>query len=377
MEDIYRQLQKHFDKAPVGYPATKSGVELRLLKHLFTEEEAKVALNLSVIPEPAEKIHKRFKKEEITISELEDHLEAMTSKGSIMGKPKSKKEPIKIYSRIPLAIGMFEFHVDRVTKELAKDFFDYEDEAFAKEFVSTKTKQMRTIPVNVKIDPEFHIGNYDNITEIIKSSIGPFAVSNCVCRQAKDKLDEPCKQTEVRETCLTIGNAAKYMMTTLGVGRELTMEETLKMITRAKKEGMVLQPENTQNPSFICMCCGCCCGILNGAKKFDKPVEFLHTNFYAEINAEQCEACEDCQNICQMEAIDRVNNHMEVNLDRCIGCGLCIPVCSNKAVSLLKKDKEFLPPKDSNDMYKKITFEKAGLLGTLKFVGKAALGQKV
>ena len=377
MEDIYRRLQKHFDKPPVGYPTTKSGVELRLLKHFFTEEEAWVALNLSIIPEPATKIHKRFKKGEITISELEGHLEAMTEKGSIMGMTKNKKKPLKVYSRIPLAIGMFEWHVNRVTKELAKDFFDYEDEAFGAEVLKPKTKQMRTIPVNVKIDPEFHVGNYDNITEIIKNSPGPFAVSNCVCRQAKDKLDESCKQTDVRETCLTIGNSAKYMMNTLGVARELTREETLKMITRAKKEGMVLQPENNQQPSFVCMCCGCCCGVLQGAKKFEKPVEFLHTNFYAEIDADKCEACEDCQNICQMDAIDRVNSHMEVNLDRCIGCGLCIPVCSNKATSLLKKDEEFKPPKDSNDMYKKITFEKAGLLGTLKFVGKAALGQKV
>ena len=89
----------------------------------------------------------------------------------------------------------------------------------------------------------------------------------------------------------------------MGVARELTKEETLKMITRAKKEGMVLQPENNQKPSFVCMCCGCCCGVLQAAKKFDKPAEFLHTNFYAEINAEKCEICEDCQNICQMEAL--------------------------------------------------------------------------
>ena len=96
-----------------------------------------------------------------------------------------------------------------------------------------------------------------------------------------------------------------------------------------------------------------------------------------KILAEKCDACEDCQNICQMEAIDRVNSHMEVNLDRCIGCGLCIPVCKNKAISLLKKDKELTPPKDSKDMYKKILYEKEGLLGTLNFIGRSVLGKKV
>jgi ferredoxin len=376
MEDIYRQLQKHFNRAPIGFPPTKSGVELSLLKHLFTEEEAKVAVNLSLMPEPAEKIHKRFKKGEISLQELKGHLENLSKKGSILGTKKSSKDPEMIYGRVPLAIGMFEFQVDRVTKGLAEDFFAYEDEAFADEIVSTDTKQMRTIPVNVKIDPEFHIGNYDNMREIVNKSPGPFAVMNCVCRQARDKMGTPCQQTDVRETCLTIGNSAKHMVRR-GVGRELKREEVMKMMTRAKKEGMVIQPENNQNPSFICFCCGCCCGILTGAKKFEKPAEFVHSNFYADILAEKCEACEDCQDICQMEAIDRVNSHMEVNNDRCIGCGLCIPVCKNKAISLLKNEKEFTPPKDSKDMYKKILYEKEGLIGTLNFIGRAALGKKV
>jgi Pyruvate/2-oxoacid:ferredoxin oxidoreductase delta subunit len=376
MEDIYRQLQKHFNRAPIGFPPTKSGVELSLLKHLFTEEEAKVAVNLSLMPEPAEKIHKRFKKGEISLQELKGHLENLSKKGSILGTKKSSKDPEMIYGRVPLAIGMFEFQVDRVTKGLAEDFFAYEDEAFADEIVSTDTKQMRTIPVNVKIDPEFHIGNYDNMREIVNKSPGPFAVMNCVCRQARDKMGTPCQQTDVRETCLTIGNSAKHMVRR-GVGRELKREEVMKMMTRAKKEGMVIQPENNQNPSFICFCCGCCCGILTGAKKFEKPAEFVHSNFYADILAEKCDACEDCQNICQMEAIDRVNGYMEVNQDRCIGCGLCIPVCKNKAISLLKKEKEYTPPKDSKDMYKKILYEKEGLIGTLNFIGRAALGKKV
>ena len=376
MEDIYRQLQKHFDRAPVGYPPTKSGVELKLLKDLFTEEEARIALNLSIVPETINKILSRFKMQELSAAELEDHLDRMAEKGTIMSSIKSKKNPMKVYSRMPLAFGMFEFQVNRLDKDTARDFYDYLDEAFAEEFVSTPTKQMRTIPLNIKIDPEFHIGNYDKISELINQSPGPFAVQNCVCRQAKDKLEEPCKQTHTRETCLSLGRAAKHVMRR-GTARELTRQEVKKMLTRAKKEGMVLQPENNQNPMYICFCCGCCCGILTGAKKFEKPAEFVHSNFYADILAEKCEACEDCQDICQMEAIDRVNSHMEVNNDRCIGCGLCIPVCKNKAISLLKNEKEFTPPKDSKDMYKKILYEKEGLIGTLNFIGRAGLGKKV
>jgi ferredoxin len=376
MEDIYRKLQKYLDTAPVGYPATKSGVEINLLKQLFTEEEAEIALNLSFLSEPASKIHKRFKKNRITLAELEEKLNVMADKGSILASRKSRKDATIVYKRVPLAFGMFEFQVDRMTKDLAKYFFEYEDEAFAEEFVSTPTKQLRTIPVNVKIDPEFYVGNYDKVTEIIKNSPGPFAVANCVCRQAKDAINEPCQHSDIRETCLTIEHGARHMMKR-GVARELSKEEMLKMITRAKKEGFILQPENTQHPMYICCCCGCCCGVLKAAKKFDKPADFIHSNFFAEIDAEKCEACEDCQNVCQIDAINKVNSHMEVNLDRCIGCGLCISVCPNKAVALLKKEKEYVPPKSTQDMYKKIAFEKYDLLDTVKFVGKVALGRKI
>ena len=55
MADVYRKLQEHLDNMPVAYPATKSGVEIRLLKHLFTEREAELALEISAIPEPAER----------------------------------------------------------------------------------------------------------------------------------------------------------------------------------------------------------------------------------------------------------------------------------------------------------------------------------
>jgi hypothetical protein len=33
--DVYRRLQRHLDELPVGYPATASGVELRILKRLL------------------------------------------------------------------------------------------------------------------------------------------------------------------------------------------------------------------------------------------------------------------------------------------------------------------------------------------------------
>ena len=54
----------------------------------------------------------------------------------------------KRYSRAPLAIGMYEAQVDRLTKEMQEDFDQYIREAFASALLEGRTKQMRTIPVN-------------------------------------------------------------------------------------------------------------------------------------------------------------------------------------------------------------------------------------
>ena len=64
--NIYRQLQKHLDKMPVPFPETESGVEISLLKRLFNEEEAWIALQLSALPESVDKIHGRFKDGDIS-----------------------------------------------------------------------------------------------------------------------------------------------------------------------------------------------------------------------------------------------------------------------------------------------------------------------
>jgi len=40
--DVYRKLQRHIDNMPVAFPESESGLDIKLLKHLFTPEEAKM-----------------------------------------------------------------------------------------------------------------------------------------------------------------------------------------------------------------------------------------------------------------------------------------------------------------------------------------------
>ena len=372
--DIYRKLQRHLDRSPVPFPETGSGIELSLLKRLFDETEANIALKLSALPESLDKIHGRFGKGEIAKDTLKEKLDGLFEKGAIQAIPDHRKG--RKYSKAPLAIGMFEFQVDRITKELAGDFYKYEDEGFAEAFLDVPTKQMRIIPVNVAIEPEFPIGSYENARSIIASSPGPFAVMNCVCRQAKEKLGESCKQTAIRETCFTLESSARYMMDK-GVARELDREEIIALLTRAEQAGMVLQPGNSKKPDFICCCCGCCCGVLTAAKKFPEPAGFVQSNFYANIDAAYCTACGECMDLCQMDALVMGDGHTEVLESHCVGCGVCVVACATHAISLERKEKETIPPKSKKDMYVRMIRERYGVAGILKFMGKAVLGRQI
>ena len=51
--DVYQKLAKHLDSLPGGYPPTKDGVELKILRKLFTPEQAALALHCTLIPEEA------------------------------------------------------------------------------------------------------------------------------------------------------------------------------------------------------------------------------------------------------------------------------------------------------------------------------------
>ena len=369
-ENVYRQLQQHLDQMPVGFPATDSGVELRLLKHLFSPEEAELALHLSAFPEPVEKIHVRARKQGVELAQLQGVLEDLANRGAIL-KTKVDGEPR--YSKAMLVLGIFEFQVNRLTKEFHADFRQYLDEGFALAAFTKKTSQMRTIPISEEVTPERRIGTYDDARELVTRSDGPFGVMNCVCRQGMDLQDEPCRQTDIRETCLLMKGAAKGAIES-GDAREVSSGEMLGFLDRADRIGMVLQPQNTQDPDFICCCCGCCCGVLTTVKKLPRPAEYFDTNYFAAVTEELCTGCETCEDRCEMGAISYADGVAAVDRCFCIGCGLCVSTCQQEAIHLVEKEATKSPPKNTGDLYKQIMVERYGLLGAMKFVGKKALG---
>jgi len=356
-DSIYRQLQIQLDQYPIGYPATKSGVDIDILKYFFTPMQAKVALCLTLPSISIVKIRRNFKDqfhEDIPKDELAGILDAMFQKGVIRrstgsGGPK--------YGIAMLAVGMFEYQVDAMTSELMEMMHRYLDEAFGDAFFRSSLPQLRTSPHIAAIVPEYIVNTYDNMRHFIANTKEPLYVSNCVCKQGEAILGKPCKQTKDIEVCLLIGESNHAERNR---ARKISREEALDILSRADEEGMVLQPGNSRKPGCICICCGCCCGVLTTAKRFSKPARFFATNYYALINSSLCSGCGLCVKRCQMQAIIVEKGIFRVDLARCIGCGLCVTRCKPKAAMLVKKNNLTEPPLNTEVLYLKILAERAG-----------------
>ncbi|MHA2287318.1 MAG: ATP-binding protein [Promethearchaeota archaeon] len=359
-DGLYRELQKHLNKMPVGFPPTDSGIEIKLLKHLFTPEQVEIALQLKFIGEPVKSIFRRLKKKDFISSkeDLENRLDDMYFKGLIYRVTK-KNINTNFYASAPFVIGMYEFQLNSLTAEFYKDSEKYLNEVYVREeYNKSGIPQLRVVPLNHTVENENLVYNYDDIEQIIENIGEPIAVMDCICRKGTDLIGHPCEKTNLRETCLTFRRGAVSFIEK-GLAREITKEEALKLVADAKKDGLILQPGNSVSPMSMCICCGCCCGVLVAQKELPGLSRFFATNFYAEADPDLCEGCGICEERCNLGAARVVNNIAQVDREKCIGCGVCVPNCSSGAMKLLKKEVETIPPKDTLTTYTTIMKRKA------------------
>ncbi len=368
-EEIYRDLQRHLDSQAVGFPATKTGADIKVLKHIFSPRQAKIATCLDFKPESLKDIYKKARSLVGSPEELSDILSAIEKKGGIESRGKGDE---KRYCNAPLVVGMYEFQLNNLTPEFIEDFAEYtSDIRFGVEFLSTKLPQMRTIPIARSISLKSNVSIFDEVGELLKKSEGSFAIFECICRKKKGLQGKSCQVTDRKETCLAVGDFAHTAVES-GMGRTIGLDEAMEILEKNQKEGLVLQPSNTEQADFICSCCGCCCGMLSIHKSIPKPMDFFVSNFYAQVDSGNCNGCGICEKRCQVGAakISEKRQQAFIDLNRCIGCGLCLPACPQKAITLQKKNPQIKPPTTRDDLYDIIMAKKKGKIGKLKLTGK-------
>jgi len=341
-QDLYRDLQERLDKYSVGFPATESGIEITILKMLFSEEDAAMFLNLSPILELPESVAERINK---PVVETTAYFEDMSNRGLLF---RLKKGDTAKYGAIPFVHGLFEFQVKRLDKDFAKLVEQYFDYDFYRAMAKNADGFLRTIPIQQSIDVTQNIAAYDDAVEILKKQ-KLIVVTDCICRKLRATVDTGCGK--LLEACFMFGSMAQYYIDH-DMGRQIDVDEGIRILTEAQEAGLVTQPATAQNPGGMCNCCGDCCGVLKSLKEYPKPAEMVFSNYYAVIDDETCIGCETCVDRCQMDALSMNDEeHAEVNRDRCIGCGLCVTTCPSDAIRLAAKPEEIrkIPPVTSGE----------------------------
>ena len=349
MTDVYERLANFLDSLPGGFPKTESGIELQILKRLFSEAEAKMVPGLTMMPEPVSAIAERMDQDPAELAEM---LEEMSKKGLIFRMSRGGE---KHYMAAQFLVGIWEYHLNDLDEALIRDVNEYLPHFMKAGWVNRKTRQLRVVPVSKSIDAEISVMPYEVAEEIVRRQ-SKIVVSSCICRREHEMVGKGCDKP--REVCLIFGSGAYYYEEN-GLGRSITQDEALDVLNTGLEAGLVLQPGNAQKPSNICLCCGCCCLILRNLRSLERPAKVVHANYYAEVVMEDCTACEACADRCQMDAIE-MTDVARVDRDRCIGCGLCVPECPVDAMTLKQKAAadRYVPPKNTFETYLTMTRER-------------------
>ncbi len=343
-EDVYKKLAKVLDALPNGFPETDSGIELKILKKIFTPEEADLFCDLKLSFETPEQISKRTGRD---VEDISDRLVTMWHKGQVMGVDLGTA---KLFKMIPWVFGIYEFQLKHLTRELAEMVEEFMPH-FGMQFFAGKPQSMLIVPVEKELENLQEAMPYESVSAIIEKGQS-FAVNDCICKKEKELLGEPCDKP--MEVCLAIAPVPGVFENHPLGARPITKEEAYAILRTSEEAGLVHMTSNIQNGHiFICNCCSCCCGVLKTINDLGIS-QGVNSSYVAEINSEECIGCGICADErCQVHAIEEDSGTYRVLADKCIGCGLCISTCEVKAISLVRKNAEEIetPPFDEKDWY--------------------------
>jgi len=360
----HEHLVDRLNLGTVGLPEPESEHARKgwqeLIAILFTPEQAELAVHLPVIPAGLSTIAKRAGLSE---SDCEARLEAMANKGLVMDlvHPKSGKTK---YLLAPPVIGFFEFSLMRASDDLANhlpqqevseamEAYIHGDPTFAREAFGKTTMLGRALLDEHYMQEEDlpDVLDWERCNSIIEEAES-LAVSFCYCRHKKEHLGTACDAP--MEVCLSMNGGADFVLRRK-FGRPIDKQEALNIIATSRQKGLVQIADNVQDrPSYICNCCGCCCGQLSAINEYGLNA-VTPSGFQPTIQMDHCKGCSRCARACPIGAIEMTprreqgqrKNRMipELNTHRCIGCGLCAQACKpQKGLQALNMARLSSPP---------------------------------
>lgn len=340
MEDeVYSALASHLNGMPVGVPPSRELLDILCL--LFTPEEAMLAEQLPYRETPLPDIANQLGMPE---KELGKTLNAMASRGVVF---KVSGEGVARYRLLPALEGLREAPFwagrdDEKARRLAELWQLYFRKAWGREIADRELPLARVVPLEEDIDDGAEILPFETAKELLERASFR-AVSNCACRTMAAYTGGGCDHE--RENCFHFGSLGRFLAEH-GLGREVSLEESVRKLEEAHEAGLVFLTDNHQGEvNSLCCCCSCCCVFLRGRLelRFDNAVNT--SSYLARVDRETCVGCGECEERCPVGAVG-LDEHELARVDRrlCLGCGVCVPNCTGGALVLRRRDEDTLVP---------------------------------
>jgi len=351
-KDLYHRLGHKVDNLHVKAPVNEAFYNI--LKELYSEEEAEVVIKMPYLFSSLDRITRLTK---MNKDKLRSILERLCAKGLVMDV--FLKGDYR-YMPSPLFVGIFEFTMMRTDKDAdskgwAHMFHEYMEEGapYRANFdKNSRTSIARALPYEEALRNHVEILDYEKATHLI-DEVDKYSVGLCSCRHKKEHSGE--KRCDVpMETCTSLGHGADYLIRNK-LAREISKSEITDIFARSKELGLIFSADNVQKRVlFVCHCCGCCCGIMDGINKHGLTTTLVTSNYIASIDGNTCDGCGKCSRACHINAIEmqtlppkegsKKKKKAVVDESICVGCGVCTMKCKSGALTLAKRKSRVIHP---------------------------------
>jgi Pyruvate/2-oxoacid:ferredoxin oxidoreductase delta subunit len=377
IKDEYQALLKRFDSTQVSMPEPQDPTAWKgwreVLEIVYTPEEALFASKMPVRPAGLHKVAERMG---MSPEKAKTILDGMANKGIVMDLVNPRSGNTK-YMLSPPVIGMFEFTFMRAhdmfpKKKLAQamNSYMYDDPGFAMAVFGEETVLGRAMVREEHLAEEVRpdILQWERATELIENA-DQIGVTLCYCRHKKEHVGEACDAP--KEICISLDGGADFLIRRK-FARKSERSEAMELMHQAKELNLVQIADNVSNkPSYICNCCGCCCGQLSAINKYDLSA-VNPSGFQPEIDNDDCNGCSRCSRACPITAISmegvrvtgKAKNDLRpvVNLDRCIGCGVCVANCTKKkCMKMVRREEQPYVSRDAVERTIRMCLERGRL----------------